>query len=214
MTPNAVNLTNPCITWQTLVEPMEVDPLHVVPVEDGTMTRGKVEDSIWEQLEEENLESSVQIRRVTLCNPWATQEVIGSGTEQKSRPKMRREREVDPRMALVLSLEQITSRSTGRATVAPGAASATVPIWASQDARIPDEIDPTNPCFAGPTHVKHYESAKTREKTREEIDFVRDAARQMLIATTRHRKQLYMIFVEDARLRELQEETERHLKNK
>lgn len=49
--------------------------------------------------------------------------------------------------------------------------------------------------------------------TRAEVDYVREATWQMVIATTRHRKQLYMAFVEDDILKELREEIKGHLSN-
>lgn len=75
------------------------------------------------------------------------------------------------------------------------------------------KVNPRNPCPAGPTHVEHYDQTgaspphmviiENGTMTRTELDYVQETTRQMVIATTRHQRQLYMVFIEDDQLREL-----------
>lgn len=170
----------------------------------------------------------MQIRRVTLDNPLATPDTDKSDNKHGGGPKKKRERSRSAPAWLKAcrrsrSLADVSTRRPEAALRRPYTAPPAKSTQSYADTGIPDEVDHNNPCFTEARFVEHYDPAGTSPlyiiiiedgtMTKTELNYVRETTRQMALATTRHCKQLHMVFVEDDRLRELREEINGHLAN-
>lgn len=192
---------------------------------DTVVTR-ETGDSIWEQLEEGD--ASVQIRRITVHNPLDTLGSDEPEQKQRGRPKERKRR---GRSApawltacrrdkpLVDLLKHKLEAAPRRPYVVPPARS-TPPHSGAEG---PDEVGPYHSNAAERKMVKHYKPPgagppyvviiEDGTMNAMELNYVREATRQMAVATARHRGQLHMVFVEDDELRELREKTYGHIRD-